>query len=59
LPPITDIDLLYVIFEFVHRFIPAAIDSLIGEALNKRLGTVNLTLAEIAIESTKRGITIG
>jgi predicted RecB family nuclease len=44
LPPITDIDFLYVVFELVHNFIPAGIDSLVGEALNKRLGTHNYTL---------------
>jgi len=59
LPPITDLDFLAVVFEVLHHLIPAGIDSLVGEALNKRLNTTKLSISEMLIEIGKRGKTIG
>jgi len=52
IPPITDLDFLYVAFSVLHTLIPSGINSLIGEALNKRLDTVNLSLYDIAITAS-------
>jgi len=59
LPPITDVDFLYVIFGIVHNFIPQGIDSIVGEAVNMRLGTKNLSLHEVAMKAADRNMSIG
>lgn len=59
LPPITDIDFLYVIFCILHNFIPAGIDSIVGEAMNMRLGTKNLSLHEGAMKAADMNMTVG
>ena len=46
------------IFAFAEKIAPAPIVQLVGEGLNKRLGTEGLTLNQIAIEAGKRGISL-
>jgi len=59
LPPITDMEFIYVAFAVLHNLIPSGINSLIGEALNKRLGTTNLSLYDIAMKASEKNLTIG
>ncbi|CAD8091658.1 unnamed protein product [Paramecium primaurelia] len=44
------------LFSFIEKIAPGPITSLVGEALNKRLGTEGLSVSEIAIEAAKQGI---
>ena len=44
------------LFSFIEKIAPGPITSLVGEALNKRLGTEGLSVSEVAIEAAKRGI---
>lgn len=46
------------IFSFFEKFIPGPFTQLVGEGLNKRLGTEGLSVADAAIEAAKRGINI-
>jgi len=46
------------IFSFIEKFAPSISSKMIGEGLNKRLGTEGLTIPEITIEAAKRGIEI-
>lgn len=44
LPAVVDINFLYLIFSFIEKIFPSVSNSLIGEAINMRLGTKNLNL---------------
>lgn len=46
LPHILDINFVYSIFTLIEKFIPSVSTSLIGEAVNQRLRTHNLTLVQ-------------
>lgn len=43
-PPVLDIDFAYIIFSILEKIVPDVATKFIGEALNKRLGTVGLSL---------------
>lgn len=43
-------------FSFFEKIAPGPITSLVGEALNKRLGTTGLSVSEVAIEAARKGI---
>lgn len=47
------------LFSFLEKIYPAPFTQLVGEGLNKRLGTEGLSIAEVAVEAAKRGIEIG
>lgn len=57
-PPALSHELAMHIFAFAEKIAPAPIVQLVGEGLNKRLGTEGLTLNQIAIEAGKRGISL-
>jgi hypothetical protein len=61
-PPIATLELLYVLFaNFEHIFrgvLSGGVQSLMGEALNIRLGTRGLSLGDIALEAARKGISI-
>jgi len=59
LPPITDVDFLYVMFCLLNNFIPEAITSLVGEAMNFRLGTKNVSITEAAARAADKNMTVG
>jgi len=45
-----------VLFGLVGKLIPSAVDMIINQALNIRLGTTNLTFPDVLYESDKQGI---
>jgi len=57
-PPLLDSNLVMVVFSYLERLYELPIKKILTEALNMRLKTKNLNLGEIAIEITKRGMTI-
>jgi len=57
-PPVTTIDFLYVVLQELQQVIPATINSFVGEGLNLRLNTKNLTLYEIYNVMLERGMTL-
>jgi len=59
LPPVTDVDWIYVAFCVLHDLIPAGIDSIVGEAMNQRLGTKGLKLSEVAMRAADKNMTVG
>jgi len=59
LPPITDVEFLYVVFALLENFIPDGIKSIVGEAMNKRLKTQNMNLYEVAVIAADKNLTIG
>lgn len=59
LPSVLDVDFTLFVFSFLENIIKDGIDSLIGEGLNKRLGTTKLSIAELAVEMVNRNITFG
>ena len=58
-PPLLTPDLAAVIFSIIEKVDPALVKSFIGEALNHRLNTTNLTLEEIATVISKKNMTFG
>jgi len=58
LPPITDVNFIFVVFEMLEKVLPKVVTQFLGEALNKRLNTTDLKLADIALTATERGFTI-
>lgn len=58
-PELLDLDFLYVVFSIIEHIVPEAATSIMGEALNMRLGTKGLKLDEIANEAHSRNLTIG
>jgi hypothetical protein len=59
LPDILDVNFVTIIFSLMERFLPSVIDTIIGEALNKRMGTENLRIPELMEEMYKKDTTIG
>jgi hypothetical protein len=51
--PMVDKKILGPILSFASKFIPTAINSLIGEGVNKRLNTTGLTIAQLLIKSAE------
>jgi hypothetical protein len=58
LPPVLDKNLILVLFGYIERLYEAPIKKILTEALNMRLKTQNLKLGEIAIEISKRNMTL-
>lgn len=58
LPAVLDINFVYTIFTLIEKFVPAVSKSLIGEAVNKRLGTQNLNLAQAYEVMFQRNLTV-
>lgn len=48
-----DIDFVMTLFSIVEKIYSPAVTSIIGEALNKRLGTEGLSIPEMAMEVSK------
>ncbi|CAK68862.1 unnamed protein product (macronuclear) [Paramecium tetraurelia] len=57
-PSLLSAELATYIFSFIEKFAPSISNKMVGEGLNKRLGTEGLTIPEITIEAAKRGIEI-
>jgi hypothetical protein len=57
-PPTLDPQFVGPAFAIVEKLIPSAAQSVFTLALNKRLGTENLTVAQIAMEAANRGLTL-
>lgn len=55
-PPLLDMDFVAMVFSILEKIDKPLVVKFLNEALNKRLGTEGLTLAEITIEASKRGI---
>lgn len=58
LPPLLPWELLPVAFDIVEKIAPKVASSFIGEALNFRLGTKGLNMAQIAAEASKQGLSL-
>jgi len=58
MPPILSLDFLSPAFAVVEKISPATTSSFLGEALNKRLGTTGLKMAELSAEAAKQGKTM-
>jgi hypothetical protein len=58
LPNILDTSFVAIVFGLMGRFLPSVVDTIIGEALNKRLGTENLRIPELLEEMYKQDTTI-
>ena len=54
-PPLLPPEILPILFRVAEKIIPKEIDSILNEALNKRLGTEGLRLQEIEVEAGKQG----
>ena len=59
LPNILDVNFVTIVFSLIGRIIPSAIDTIIGEALNKRLGTENLRIPELLEVMYEKDTSIG
>lgn len=57
-PPLLDSNLVMVVFSYIERLMELPIKKILTEALNMRLGTKNLKMSEIAVEMTRRGMTM-
>ena len=55
IPPILNATLLPILLSIFEQIKPAAAKSVYGEAMNKRLGTVNLTISELAEVAEQTG----
>ena len=55
LPPILSPELLTIGFSLVEEIIPAAIMNVYGEAMNKRLGTFGLKIADLQVVAEQQG----
>ena len=58
LPPILDPEIFTVGFSLVEQIIPSAIANVYGLAMNKRLGTTGLTIAEMQVVAMQQGTTL-
>ena len=58
LPPLLDKNLIMVVFSLIERLYEFPIKRIMTEALNMRLGTKNLKMADIAVEISKRNMTL-
>ena len=58
LPATLDESFVTVVFQVVEKFSPTAVDMIIGEAINKRLNTENLRIADLYEEIYKKDTTI-
>lgn len=58
LPDVLDVNFVSIVFSLIETFIPSAIDTIVGEAWNKRLGTENLRIPEMYEEVYKQDTTI-
>lgn len=58
LPPILDPQILTIGFSLVEAILPAAIDSVYGQAMNKRLGTTGLKIADLQVVAMQQGLTM-
>jgi len=58
LPPGLSVELSAVVFSALEKIIPEPVSFIYSGGLNKRLGTENLTVAEIVLETKKRGTTL-
>ena len=56
-PPLLDNDFVAMVFSILEKIDKPLVVQFLNEALNKRLGTEGLNIAEISIEASKRGIT--
>jgi len=57
-PPGLSVELGPVIFSMLEKVIPEPVQFIFSNGLNKRLGTENLTVPEIVLETKKRGMTL-
>jgi len=57
-PPILDPQVFTIGFSLVEEIMPSAIASVYGEAMNKRLGTSGLTIAELQVVAMQQGTTL-
>lgn len=57
-PPVADLEFVYMIFCFLERIWATPVTSFLGEAMNMRLNTTDLSLPEIAVEAHKRGLRV-
>lgn len=58
LPPVLDKNLIMVVFSFIERLYEYPIKRIMTESLNMRLGTKGLKMADIAVELSKRNMTL-
>lgn len=58
-PPVLQAELLPIAMRLVEKVIPSAIETIFTLALNKRLNTTDLNVAEIAAECANRNLTVG
>jgi hypothetical protein len=56
-PPILDADFVGMVFSILEKLDKPVVVKFLTEALNKRLGTKDLSISDIAIEASKRAIT--
>jgi hypothetical protein len=56
-PPLLDPDFVSVVFSILEKFVPSVVDTFLGQALNKRIGTEGLKMSQIAEEIAKRNLT--
>ena len=58
-PPILDSDFVLAMFSYLERLYEFPINRILTQALNKRLGTENRKMSEIAVLMAKRNMTFG
>lgn len=58
MPPVLAPEFLGAAFAILEKVSPSAADSVFTQAMNMRLGTVNLTIPQVAAEAAKRGLTM-
>jgi hypothetical protein len=56
-PDLIDHQLFLTLFGLIHKIVPSAIDTIVGEALNMRLKTKNLTISQATAEAARRNMT--
>jgi hypothetical protein len=57
-PPILSPELLPIAFRLVEKVIPSAIESMYGQAMNKRIGTKGLQIPELAAAAIRQNTTL-
>jgi len=57
-PPVLSPEFLAPAMALLEKIIPSASTSIFTESMNMRLGTKNLTIAEVALEASKRNLTM-
>lgn len=58
LPPLLPSEFLTIGFSIVEDIIPSAIDSIYGQAMNKRLGTYGLRIPDLQVVASQQGRTL-